>query len=84
MVWQIAKMVSHSACSIKFVIKDIIDRSLLQNNRLEPVYTPQNLNDVINETVDVMRFIASNKNLTIYSTAKFQGDRMFRIDVNRV
>ncbi len=84
MVWQIAKMASHSACSMKFVIKDMLDRSLLQNNRLEPVYTPQNLNDVINETVDVMRFIASYKNLTIYSTAKFQVDRMFRIDVNCV
>jgi signal transduction histidine kinase len=83
-VWQIAKMVSHSACSMKFVIKDMLDRSLLQNNKLEPVFTSQNLNYVINETVEVMRFIASNKNLKIYSIAKKNGDKMFRLDVNRV
>jgi len=65
-VCQLAQMVSHSASIMKFVVKDLLDRSLLQNNKLEPVYTTQDLKDVISETVEVMRFIASNKNITIY------------------
>ena len=69
---------------MKFMIKDLLDRSLLQNNKLEPVFTTQNLKNVIGETVEVMRFIASNKNVTIFSTAKYVGDKTFRIDVNRV
>ena len=77
-------MVSHSASTMKFVIKDLLDRSLLQNNKLEPVFTSQNLKNVIGETVEVMRFIASNKNVSIYSTNEYDGDKKFGIDVNRV
>ena len=69
---------------MKFVIKDLLDRSLLQNNKLEPVFTSQNLKNVIGETVEVMRFIASNKNVSIYSTNEYDGDKKFGIDVNRV
>jgi hypothetical protein len=65
-VCQLAQMVSHSASIMKLVVKDLLDRSLLQNNKLEPVFTTQDLKDVISETVEVMRFIASNKNITIY------------------
>ena len=77
-------MVSHSASTMKFMIKDLLDRSLLQNNKLEPVFTTQNLKNVIGETVEVMRFIASNKNVSIYSTNEYDGDKKFGIDVNRV
>ena len=50
---------------MKFVIKDLLDRSLLQNSKLVPVFSTQNLKNVIEETVEVMRFIASNKNVAI-------------------
>ena len=83
-MFHLAKMVSHSASTMKFVIKDLLDRSLLQNNKLEPVFTSQNLKNVIGETVEVMRFIASNKNVSIYSTNEYDGDKKFGIDVNRV
>ena len=36
------------------------------------------------ETIEVMRFIASNKNVKIHSTAKYEDIKMFKIDVNRV
>ena len=69
---------------MKFVIKDLLDRSLLQNNKLEPVFTTQNLKKVIGETVEAMRFLASNKNVAIYSTSKYDSAKKFRIDANRV
>jgi len=31
-----------------------------------------------------MKFIASNKNVKIHSTAKYEETKMFKIDVNRV
>jgi signal transduction histidine kinase len=49
-----------------------------------PVYTAQNLKDVMGETIEVMRFIASNKNVKIHSTAKYEEVKMFKIDANRV
>ena len=48
------------------------------------MYTPQVLKDVIFETIKVMNFIASNKNVKIHSTAKYEETKMFKIDVNRV
>ena len=77
-------MIWHSATKMKFVIKDMLDRSLIQNKILVPVYTPHVLKDVIFETIEVIKFIASNKNVKIYSTAKYEETKMFKIDVNRV
>ena len=77
-------MIWHSATKMKFIIKDMLDRSLIQNKILVPVYTPHVLKDVIFETIEVMKFIASNKNVKIHSTAKYEETKMFKIDVNRV
>ena len=45
---------------------------------------PHILKDVIDEIIEVMRFIGSNKNVKIHSTAKYEETKMFKIDVNRV
>ena len=45
---------------------------------------PHILKDVIDEIIEVMRFIGSNKNVKIHSTAKYEETKMLKIDVNRV
>ena len=56
---------SHSARIMQFLIKNLLDRSLMKKNLLKPDFTTQNLGEIVNEIIKMMRFTASNKNITI-------------------
>lgn len=58
-------MMSHSARIMQFLIKNLLDRSLMKKNLLKPDFTTQNLGEIVNEIIKMMRFTASNKNITI-------------------
>jgi len=69
---------------MKFVIKDMLDRSLLKNKILVPVFTLVNLRDIIKETIEIMKFVALSKNLKIRLETDLKTFSMLKIDVNRV
>jgi len=77
-------MIQNSASTMKYLIKDMLDRSLIQNKLLVPVFTPVVLTDVVSEAIEVMRYIASSKNVSIHFKSYLEKDKMYKIDVNRV
>lgn len=77
-------MIQNSASTMKYLIKDMLDRSLIQNKLLVPVFTPVVLTDVVSEAIEVMRYIASSKNVSINFKSDLEKDKMYKIDVNRV
>jgi signal transduction histidine kinase len=52
---QQVKMIKHGANMIKFQVKDLLDRSLLEKNLLTPNFTTSNLNELIDETIEIMK-----------------------------
>lgn len=46
-------------------MKDLLDRSLLENKMLVPAYSTQNLNKVIQEVIQIMKVQASHKQIRL-------------------
>lgn len=58
-------MIKHGANMLKFQVKDLLDRSLLENQIWEPNLTEHNLNSKIEEIVEIMKVQASHKNILL-------------------
>jgi signal transduction histidine kinase len=60
------KMIRHGANLVKFYVKDLLDRRILENKgEFEPRFTPQNLEELIDETISIMKIQAEHKSIKI-------------------
>lgn len=50
-----AKTISNVASLIKMNLKDLLDRSLIENGKLKPTFESHNLHTLIQSVVDMMR-----------------------------
>ena len=59
-------MIRHGANLVKFYVKDLLDRRILENKgEFEPRFTPKNLEELIDETISIMKIQAEHKSIKL-------------------
>jgi len=83
-VFRLSKMIWHSAWTMKCIINNLLDRLDIQKKSLKPNYVPSDLRQIIFETIEVMRFVASNKDIKIDFVCRLKDYKKYLVDLNRI
>jgi signal transduction histidine kinase len=79
-----AKLIIQSGSLLKFQVKDLLDRSLLQNGQLELIETDGDVVATLKEIVDVMQLQAKVRNIKLNLDCSSLHNLWYKLDHSRL
>ena len=79
-----AKLIIQSGSLLKFQVKDLLDRSLLQNGQLELIETDGDVVATLKEIVDVMQLQAKVRNIKLNLDCSSLQNLWYKLDHSRL
>ena len=83
-VCKVAKMINNVATMMKFQVRDLLDRRLLERGMLVPHYLSAGMEDVVSQVVQLMESQSKYKNISIKVNFLHHGNQKLMVDQNRV
>jgi signal transduction histidine kinase len=79
-----AKLIIQSGSLLKFQVKDLLDKSLLQNKQLELIETDGDVVQTLREIVDVMQLQAKVREIKLCLSVESLKESWYKLDHSRL
>ena len=80
---KLARMIKQGGNMLKFLVKDLLDRSLIEKDMFVPSYTNQNVKGLVESICEIMKAQAIHKSVNlVFNPSILEEGEQFLIDLN--